>query len=338
MSAACATMLGGWVGRLVLSAPGARAAFEYEGLPGLWGLGLKALTPVGGYLLAGPILWLLFRNTWRQLDAEAAEHRQAQQANGSYDYRPLAMCAIAALILTMQEYYGGRGFFYAVLRPWLRDRELSYALTGHGIGRWLHIDLYSELYSFGWWSATRFLGYVVVPLTVWKLAFRKDSVIDMAGLRVRGLLKHAWIYGACLLVVIPLVFVVSRSPEFANYYPFYKDCSRSWVEFLSWEAMYVLQFFALEIYFRGFWVQGLRRTLGSGAIFVMCVPYVMIHYGKPYLESCGALIAGVALGSLAARTKSIYSGFGVHITVALLMDVLGVRQGGGLPTSWWPQP
>jgi membrane protease YdiL (CAAX protease family) len=110
------------------------------------------------------------------------------------------------------------------------------------------------------------------------------------------------------------------------------------VELLSWEAMYVVQFLALEIYFRGFWIQGLRKTLGSGAIFAMCMPYVMIHYGKPYLESAGAFIAGVALGSLAAKTRSIYSGFMVHITVALLMDLLGVRASGGLPTHWWPVP
>jgi membrane protease YdiL (CAAX protease family) len=335
---AVASELGASLGRLALLAPSPRSAFEYAGLPSVWGIVLKALTPIGGYLLAAPLLWLLFRNTWRQLDAEAAEHRQKQLHSERYDYRPIVMCAVAALVLTLQEYYGSRGYFYAVLRPWLRDLEATYAVSGRGLGRWLHLDLYGELYSFGWWAATRFLGYVVVPLGVWKLCFRRDSVIDMAGLRVRGLLKHAWIYGACLIVVIPLVFIVSRTPEFATYYPFYKDCSRSWVELIAWETMYVLQFFALEIYFRGFWVQGLRKTLGSGAIFVMCVPYVMIHYGKPYLESAGAFIAGVALGSLAARTRSVYSGFMVHITVALLMDLLAVWQGGGLPSSWWPQP
>jgi membrane protease YdiL (CAAX protease family) len=160
----------------------------------------------------------------------------------------------------------------------------------------------------------------------------------MAGLRVRGVLRHAWIYGACLLVVVPLLFVVSRSPDFANYYPFYKLCSRSWVDYLSWELLYIAQFLALEIYFRGFWLQALRRSLGSAAIFLMCVPYVMIHYGKPYLESSGAFIAGVALGSLAVKTRSIYAGFVVHVTVAVLMDLLGVLRSGGLPTRLWPGP
>ena len=55
---------------------------------------------------------------------------------------------------------------------------------------------------------------------------------------------------------------------------------------------------ALELFFRGLWLGALRRSLGSGAIFAMCVPYCMIHFGKPYLEANGAIIAGIVLGSL----------------------------------------
>jgi len=31
------------------------------------------------------------------------------------------------------------------------------------------------------------------------------------------------------------------------------------------------------------------------SIFFMVCPYVMIHFPKPYLEACGALVAGVVL-------------------------------------------
>ena len=86
--------------------------------------------------------------------------------------------------------------------------------------------------------------------------------------------------------------------------------------------MYFAQFFGLEMFFRGFWLGALRRSFGSGAIFAMAVPYCMIHFGKPFLEVNGAIVAGIALGSLSMRTKSIYQGFLVHITVAALMDWL----------------
>jgi membrane protease YdiL (CAAX protease family) len=66
----------------------------------------------------------------------------------------------------------------------------------------------------------------------------------------------------------------------------------------------------------------------------MCVPYVMIHFGKPYVETAGAFVAGVALGTVAMRTRSIYSGFLVHATIALLMDGLALWQRDGLPRVW----
>ena len=98
-----------------------------------------------------------------------------------------------------------------------------------------------------------------------------------------------------------------------------------------------VQFFCLELFFRGWMVGALRRAMGSAAIFVMALPYCMIHYGKPYLEAHGAIVAGVVLGSLAMRTRSIYAGFLLHITVAAGMDLLSLYKRGALPTNFWPQ-
>ena len=67
------------------------------------------------------------------------------------------------------------------------------------------------------------------------------------------------------------------------------------------------------------------------AIFAMAVPYCMIHYGKPYLETNGAIVAGIVLGSLAMRTRSIYAGFLVHATVAVLNDILALTRKHALP-------
>jgi membrane protease YdiL (CAAX protease family) len=75
--------------------------------------------------------------------------------------------------------------------------------------------------------------------------------------------------------------------------------------------------------------------MGSAAIFAMAVPYCMIHYGKPYLETNGAIVAGVVLGSLALKTRSIYAGFLVHITVAFSMDFLALWRRDALPTTFW---
>jgi membrane protease YdiL (CAAX protease family) len=304
------------------------------GPPTLGQTALKAFFPIAAYLVLAPVLWFFFGRTWRELDLAAHEHQKKTLAAGGYNYRPAVLFVITALVLTMQEYYGGRDFFEEHFKPWLHGLELAQLNHPGGLGRLVDLKKYGELYSFAWWAFNRVFGYVVIPLAAWKVFFRKDSILDM-GLRVRGLWSHAWIYGLCLVVVLPAVFVVSRSPDFATYYPFYKHASRSWFDLACWEAMYFAQFFALEIFFRGFWLSGLRTSLGSGAIFAMCVPYCMIHYGKPYLEAAGAVVAGVALGSLAMRTKSIYSGFLVHVTVALSMDLLTLANHDALPKVFW---
>ncbi len=289
----------------------------------------KPLIPIPGLLLVLPLVWLFFRNTWRELDEDAHRHRGALLAEGRMDYRPFIALVIAALVLTLQEYYGGRQFFDEVIRPILTRWDARHP----GV---IKLYRYDDLFGFGWWASTRIVGYTLVPFGLWKLFFPRDSLLDM-GLRARGFFHHAWIYLLFLAVVLPAMLVVSREPDFGGYYPFYKLSSRSWFDFLCWEGMYFAQFFALEMFFRGWWLGTLRRSFGSGAIFAMAVPYCMIHYGKPYLEANGAIIAGIALGSLSMKTKSIYQGFLVHVTVAGLMDWLALSHRHALPTVFWGQ-
>ena len=232
---------------------------------------------------------------------------------------------MVSMVLTLQEYYGARQYYDVAVYPLLASLDAVW----HG---GLKLGPYSELWGYGWWAGTRVFGYVL-PLVLWKFFFPRDSLRDM-GLRTRGFFKHAKIYGLFLATVLPAMLVVSKSPDFGNYYPFYKGSSRSYVDFGIWELMYYAQFFALELFFRGFMLRALR-SFGSGAIFAMAAPYCMIHYGKPYLEACGAIIAGVALGSLSMKTKSIWQGFLVHVTVAALMDWLSLYHRHALPTHLW---
>ncbi|HEX6276910.1 MAG TPA: type II CAAX endopeptidase family protein [Polyangiaceae bacterium] len=286
---------------------------------------IKALLPLPILAALAPAVWWFFRDTWRAVDEEEAQARAL--AGPAPDYRAAACLCIVAVVLTLQEYYGGRQLYDSTLRPMLQDLE------ARGV-TWIDLQRYDELYSYAWWSFARVLGYVLVPLPLWKLLYPKDSLLDM-GLRIRGFFSHIWIYGLCLAVVIPAMLVVASQPDFGTYYPFYKQSSRSWSDFIAWELMYGVQFFALELFFRGFMLGALRRTMGSAAIFVMAVPYCMIHYGKPYLETNGAIVAGIVLGSLSLRTRSIYAGFLVHVTVAFLMDFLALWRRDALPTSLW---
>jgi membrane protease YdiL (CAAX protease family) len=286
---------------------------------------LTPLLPIPALLLILPAIYLFFRSTWRELDEEAHRHRGALLAEGKTDLRPFVALAMCAVILCMQEYFGGRIFFEATVKPHLFAFEVKHPNA-------LRLVKYDELYGFGWWALTRCGGYLM-PFVLWKAFFPKDSLLDM-GLRAKGFLSHAWIYLLFLTFVLPAMLVVSRQPDFGSYYPFYKLASRSWLDFGLWEMMYFAQFFSLEMFFRGFWLGALRKSFGSGAIFAMAVPYCMIHFGKPYLEAMGAIVAGIALGSISMMTRSIYQGFMVHITVAALMDWLSLYHRHGLPKIW----
>jgi hypothetical protein len=113
-------------------------------------------------------------------------------------------------------------------------------------------------------------------------------------------------------------------------YPKYRAAGASWAQLLTWEAIYGLQFLMLEFFFRGFMLFALARQLGSLAIFVMVVPYSMIHFGKPMAECVGSILAGIALGTIALRTGSFAGGVMVHCTVAWGMDLFALLRTGAL--------
>src|SRR3954469_1398859 len=288
---------------------------------------VKWALPIPLLIAVAPAVWLFFRGTWRELDAEALTIRRDLAARGEIDYRPMVALTLVTFILTFQEYYGRPDLYVRVLHGLVERHVKTHP------GSIFDPKTYDELYMRGWWAVTRVAGYLL-PLAVWPLFFRRDKLADF-GLRGRGFRAHAWIYALCVVVMMPALLLVSLQPDFADYYPMYKLAGRSWLDFLLWELLYLAQFFSLELFFRGFWLRAMR-SFGSGAIWSMVVPYCMIHYGKPYLEASSAVIAGVVLGSLAMRTRSIYAGFLVHATIAVTMDILALDHRHGLPTLLTP--
>ncbi len=274
------------------------------------------------------ILWKLFRNTWRELDEEAHAWNTAHRKKGGTNFRPFAVFAIAATVLAWQDYYGGSYFYRAHIYPLLCQLDQRFPA-------WVQLAKYKVLYDYVWWELALILGYVVFPFTIWKILFPKDTLLDF-GLRTQGFFHHIRLYGLFLVLIILAVVFASFQSSFVDYYPYYKLASRSWWDLLLWEAIYLPGFFALEIFFRGWWLVALRQSLGSAAIFTMVVPYCMIHFGKPYLETMVTVMGAIALGSISMKNKSVYQGTLLHIALALSMDLLALAQRGAFPNTFWP--
>lgn len=238
----------------------------------------------------------------RNLAARKSALSESPTRRPAPHWRVLVVLVVVAVSLSLQEYYGERTYF---------QKLFPYDA----------LDPYWSLKSFAWWSGWRFFGYVVLPAV---------AILLMPGERIRdyyvsprGFIKHLWIYVVLFLIVFPAVIMAAQTEAFYRTYPFYKFSNRSVEEFLMWEAMYAVQFLSLEFFFRGFMLRGLR-SIGANAIFVMIVPYCMIHFGKPFAETMGAIVAGTVLGTLAMRTRSIWGGVLIHVGVAVSMDLLAL--------------
>lgn len=235
----------------------------------------------------------------------------------------VVMTVLASLIF--MRFYGSTG-------------RLSYwtsLLSGVGLpewGDWLHATLrtgeHQRFASKVFWASARVVGYIVLPMTVALIAFRGRGVSlnELFGLKTSDFFKHARVYLFLLAVIAPAVVIASFNSGFQRTYPFYKLAPGEslWPWFIGWELLYALQFLGLEIFYRGFMVHGLKPRLGHAAIFVMMIPYMMIHFGKPLPECVGSIIAGFVLGTMSLKSGAIWWGAILHVAVAWGMDFLSL--------------
>ncbi len=191
-----------------------------------------------------------------------------------------------------------------------------------------------ELCGYVWWTSVLAIGYVLVPALLIRYHF-KARVRDF-GWQINQAPQHWRGYLLLLSPILVFIYLVSLGKDFVHHYPFYSQTSRSWADLLAWEFLYLTQFVCLEFFFRGFMLNSLRPALGANAIWVMCVPYLMIHFPKLWLEATGAILFGLFLGILALRSRSIWGGVAVHAGVALTMDITAILRKQGLPQHFWP--
>lgn len=247
------------------------------------------------------------------LDLFAAIDRQHRTAELP-SWKPAAILLAAALALIAPHFYG---------RPHTFERSEWLSSLTHDLP-------YPELHPHLYWALFKLVNYGLIPALCIKLVL-KERIVDH-GLRFVREPKIWLLYAVMVAVVLPLTYVASTTDAFLRTYPKYPASDGSLVAIGLWEVAYGFQFFMLEFFFRGFLIFALARYLGWLALFVMIVPYAMIHFGKPLAECLGSIVAGLVLGTVSLRTGSIYGGVAVHCAVAWSMDLFALHRTGKLTT------
>ena len=190
--------------------------------------------------------------------------------------------------------------------------------------RYFSASAFKPLYPAFFWYGCSFMVLGVIPLLIGRLGLRRP-------LKDWGVGLGDWKFGIpavliCFFAFLPILVIVSYQPAFQAKYPLYNAAQNSVLHFIVYEASYMVYFIGWEFIFRGFILFGLKPSIGLYAIFVQTIPFAIMHFGKPQVETLAAVGAGVLLGYLAVRTRSFWYGWMLHSLVAVTNDILATIQ------------
>jgi len=216
------------------------------------------------------------------------------------DSKLLIVLGIAPVLYMVYFYAGQSAFFSWLFRPRLGVTQLQAASVAYRYGLALIV-----------------LG--LMPVLVIKLSFR-DRLSDY-GLGLHEVKYNLRFVLLGLLVVVPLMYLSSRRPEYRNLAPQIASARGSVPVFLVSSGLYLLYYVGYEVFFRGFLLFGIERRLGAGpAILVTTAMTTLVHITRPVSEYAAALIAGFAFGYVALRTRSIWGVLLLHFLTGASLD------------------
>lgn len=262
-----------------------------------------------------------------EIDAEAPSYTMTKPQALRRVFAVLACVSVCLLLMYYGKFSNNLQWSLELVAQWQNLSSDYYTTKLSSSGFW-------ELAGYLWWTSIHCIGYVILPALLIRYVL-KARVRDF-GWQLNQAPQHWRGYLLLLSPILVFVYLVSLGKDFVAHYPFYSLAGRSWFDLLAWELLYLSQFVFLEFFFRGFILNALRPAIGANAVWVMCVPYLMIHFPKLWLEATGAILFGLFLGILALRSRSIWGGVMVHAGVAVSMDLAALARKQGLPEIFWP--
>ena len=166
------------------------------------------------------------------------------------------------------------------------------------------------------WLGASLLFYFAIPLaTAWLLL----------GTRARnlGLTLGEWRFGlqsflAAAAVTTPVIWLASRNPNVQAQYPqVHTD------HFWPWATFMLIDYFALEFLWRGYFQIGLGDRIGPlNALMIQVGAACLVHWNKPEAETLASIVTGTYFGLLSWRTRSMVWPMLIHAWMGILIEYL----------------
>jgi uncharacterized protein len=224
----------------------------------------------------------------------------------------------------------------------LRDQlQLQPGVTflAAGVGLCLYHYLPADGLIAGWLARTGLGDDALRGCIAWNLSALYCLVLFPLGLRALAarlarepMAPSGWGVGdwrlglkvAALFAVVAfgLSAFSSARPDFQSTYPMCAAARQSLPRLIAFDLSLAVYFVAWESFFRGFLTLGLFKPFGIWAAFVQMLPFVVVHFDKPFLEALSSVFGGVIVGLLALRTRSFWYGAFIHSVLAIGMDVM----------------
>jgi len=262
----------------------------------------------------------LFVDTWTNSERKSIENNSIFQKR-FINWSILIILVYVAFGLSIVKYYGNTD----LLIPYFVNDKIGKS------GIWFRHFFYGTMngifYQKIWWISSIVMFYLIIPILIIKFVF-KHKLKDY-GLSFKNIQKDYPLYILMLLIMFPLVYFASKTTSFQERYPIFKpESGNLFPIFIWWEIAYFIQFVAVEFFFRGFILHGIKNRFGFYSIFISMIPYCMVHYGKPFGETIAAIFAGIILGTLSLKSRSIILGILIHYSVAITMDIFALYREG----------
>ena len=183
-------------------------------------------------------------------------------------------------------------------------------------------DANADLYGFVYWFIGDCISLFVIPLLVIKILFKKS--IKEYGIQFGDFNFGLKVAIAAMLVMLPVIWVMSSRADFASQYPQLFSAKTDWIKFIIYETALFMYLFSWEFIWRGFMLFGLEKKFGFYAIFMQMIPFVILHNGKPVIETLSAIVGAVVLGIIALRTRSFIYGVIMHFGIVFSIDLISI--------------